>query len=45
MTATAETAGFPDHFEYQGASPNTLRSTADWYQEQKEKAAKDAASH
>jgi hypothetical protein len=43
--AAWETAGFPDHFEYEGASLNTLRSTADWYREHKEKAIKDAASH
>jgi hypothetical protein len=30
MTAAPETAGFPDHFDYEGASLNTLRSTADW---------------
>jgi hypothetical protein len=40
--AAWETAGFPDHFEYEGASLNTLRSTADWYREQKQKAAKDS---
>jgi hypothetical protein len=48
--AAWETAGFPDHFEYEGALLNTLRSTADWYREQKQKAAKgsirpDPASH
>ena len=38
--AAWEAEGFPDHFEYEGASLNTLRATADWYREQKEKAAK-----
>jgi hypothetical protein len=37
-----ETAGFPAHFEYEGASLNTLRSTADWYRGQKQKDANDS---
>ena len=36
-----ETAGFPDKFEYQGTSLNNVRPTADWYREQKQKAAED----
>jgi hypothetical protein len=40
--AAWEAVGFPDHFEYEGASLNTLRSTADWYREQKQKAVKDS---
>ena len=40
--AAWETAGFPDHFEHEGASLNTLRATADWYREQKQKATKDS---
>jgi hypothetical protein len=40
--AAWEAAGFPEHFDYEGASLNTLRPTADWYREQKQKAAKDS---
>ena len=36
-----EAAGFRDKFEYQGTSLNNVRSTAEWYREQKQKAAKD----
>jgi hypothetical protein len=39
--AAWEAAGFPDKFEYQGTSLSNVRSTADWYREQKQKAAKD----
>jgi hypothetical protein len=37
--AAWEAAGFPDKFEYEGTSLNNVRSTADWYREQKQKAA------
>lgn len=43
--AAWEAAGYPDPFEFEGASLNLLRTTAEWYREQKEKAAKDSASH
>jgi hypothetical protein len=33
--AAWEAAGFPDKFEYEGTSLNNVRSTADWYREQK----------
>jgi hypothetical protein len=39
--ATWETAGFPNKFDNEGTSLNNVRSTADWYREQKQKAAKD----
>ena len=39
--AAWQAAGFPDKFEYQGTSLNHLRSTADWYRDQKQKATKD----
>ena len=39
--AAWEAAGFPDKFEYEGTTLNNVRSTADWYREQKQKAAKD----
>lgn len=39
--AAWEAAGFPDKFENQGTSLNNVRSTADWYREQKQKAAQD----
>lgn len=34
-----EAAGFPDQFEYAGMSLKTLGPTAEWYREQKQKAA------
>ena len=36
-----EAAGFPDKFEFEGTSLNNVRSTADWYREQKQRIAKD----
>jgi hypothetical protein len=33
--AAWEAAGFPDKFEFQGTTLNNVRSTADWYREQK----------
>jgi hypothetical protein len=42
--AAWEAAGFPDKFEYEGASLVNLRAVADWYREQKQKAAKAASS-
>ena len=39
--AAWEAAGFPDKFEYEGASLINLRAVANWYREQKQKAAKD----
>jgi hypothetical protein len=39
--AAWEAAGFPDIFNYEGTSLNNIRSTAEWYREQKRKAAKD----
>jgi hypothetical protein len=39
--AAWEAAGYPDKFEYEGTSLNNVRSTAEWYREQKRKAAKD----
>ena len=39
--AAWEEAGFPDKFENEGTSLNNVRSTAEWYREQKQKAAKD----
>ena len=41
LLASWEAAGFPDKFEYEGTTLNNVRSTADWYREQKQKAAKD----
>ncbi len=38
--AAWEAAGFPDKFEKGGTSLNNVRSTADWYRQQKQKAAK-----
>ena len=38
--AAWEAAGYPDKFEYQGTSLINVRSTADWYREQKQKAAR-----
>jgi hypothetical protein len=35
--AAWDAAGFPDHFEYEGASLNNLRPVADWYREQKQR--------
>ena len=43
--AAWEAAGFPDKFEYEGASLVNLRVVADWYREQKQKVAKAASSH
>ena len=39
--AAWEAAGFPNKFEYEGTSLNNVRSTADWYREQKQRLAKD----
>jgi hypothetical protein len=39
--AAWEAAGFPDKFEYEGTSLINVRSTAEWYREQKQKTAKD----
>jgi hypothetical protein len=39
--AAWEAAGFPDKFEYGGTSLNNVRSSADWYREQKLRAARD----
>ena len=39
--AAWEAAGFPDKFENEGTSLINVRSTAEWYREQKQKAAKD----
>jgi hypothetical protein len=39
--AAWEAAGFPDKFENEGTWLNNVRSTAEWYGEQKQKAAKD----
>ena len=39
--AAWEAAGFPDKFENEGTWLNNVRSTAEWYREQKQKAAKD----
>lgn len=39
--AAWEAAGFPNKFEYEGTSLNNVRSTADWYREQRQKVAKD----
>jgi hypothetical protein len=39
--AAWEAAGFPDKFEKEGTSLNNVRSTADWYRQQKQKATKD----
>ena len=36
-----EAAGFPDKFEFEGTSLNNVRSTTDWYREQKQRIAKD----
>jgi hypothetical protein len=41
--AAWEAAGFPDKFENEGTWLNNVRSTAEWYREQKQKAAKDKA--
>jgi hypothetical protein len=38
--AAWEAAGFPDKFEHQGTTLNNVRSTADWYREQRQKAVK-----
>jgi hypothetical protein len=38
--AAWEAAGFPDKFEKEGTSLNNVRSTADWYRQQKQKATK-----
>ena len=35
--AAWEAAGFPDKFEYEGTSLNNVRTTAEWYREQKQK--------
>ena len=40
---TVEAAGFPEKFEKEGTSLINVRSTADWYRERKQKAAKDQA--
>ena len=37
--AAWEAAGFPDKFEADGTSLNNIRPTAEWYREQKKKAA------
>ena len=37
--AAWEAAGYPDKFEYQGTSLINVKSTADWYRDQKRKAA------
>ena len=39
--AAWKAAGFPDKFEFEGTSLNNVRSTADWYREQKQRTAKD----
>ena len=39
--AAWEAAGFPDKFGHEGTSLSNLRSPAEWYREQKRKAAKD----
>jgi hypothetical protein len=39
--AAWEAAGFPDKFEKEGTSLNNVRSTAEWYREQIQKATKD----
>jgi len=39
--AAWEAAGFPDKFEKEGTSLNNVRSTAEWYRKQKQKATKD----
>lgn len=39
--AAWEAAGFPDKFELGGTSLNNVRSTADWYREQKQRIVKD----
>jgi hypothetical protein len=38
--AAWEAAGFPDKCEFGGTSLNNVRSTADWYREQKQRTAK-----
>lgn len=38
--AAWEGAGFPDKFGYEGTTLNNVRSTAEWYREQRQKAAK-----
>ena len=40
--AAWEAAGFPDKFEFEGTSLNNVRSTADWYREQKQRIPKDS---
>jgi len=39
--AAWEAAGFPNKFENEGTSLNNVRSTAEWYRKQKQKATKD----
>jgi len=39
--AAWEAAGFPEPFEHHGVSLKTLGPTAEWYREQKQRAAKD----
>jgi hypothetical protein len=39
--AAWEAAGFPDKFEYERTTLNNVRSTADWYREQKLRGARD----
>lgn len=39
--AAWEAAGFPNKFDFEGTSLNNVRSTADWYREQKQRSAKD----
>jgi hypothetical protein len=39
--AAWEAAGFPDKFQDEGTTLNNVRSTADWYREQKQKATKE----
>jgi hypothetical protein len=40
LLAAWEAAGFPDKFAYEGTTLNNVQSTAEWYREQKQKAAK-----
>jgi hypothetical protein len=39
--AAWEAAGYPDKFECEGTSLHNVRTTAEWYREQKQRAAKD----
>ena len=39
--AAWEAAGFPDKFEKEGTTLNNVRSAAEWYRKQKQKATKD----